>query len=657
MKPDRAAFHQPLSSAPNLYLIWMLLMSILMTASPQVLAEEKPVIATILTTSGDVQVIDLNKKSQPATPGQLLSEGQAVRTGSNGEAVLKIRDGSTFGILPKSLVPIDGRLTREEAVGTVLFVHGKTEVTSLDGIYRHAIKGGKIYQGDVIETATASSMQLDMVDGGYFAVRPDSKVEINDYVYQQKETDKVTATLLRGGLRSITGAVGQTNKRNFALKTPVATIGIRGTDLEIYYLSEQDAVSLTEKTGKVTEAGSYLKVKSGEAVLKTDIAEQAVKPREIAYTTSPAVAPVFVPVEEAKENTPPVFEEETYEEPIPGKNITEKDAAAEQDTATAEEDKPSAITFKSSALASLSQTSQYVNVDPGDSELSTTTLPLIGRGQWPSDGGDRENPESVYIGMAVEGSMHYQPFESTEFYIGGLLGKRYADENQDINQFSVKAGAVIDIGDAFTLSARFRHHLAESAVTEDLNLSETYQQPESGYETDQLVTRVDFRVIPTLDLFALFHTSTIRWDELYSDGTMIYNSRHEKELNLLEMGGRYQITPVIAATASLVGGEAITPSYDGFEEKEDLSGFKLKAEASLGDMSLFASVDQYQTEYSDDYYSNESDIQVLTLGGTMSLSEQLELNATSRHISVDNNDAYKETEQADLTQINLRYTF
>lgn len=647
-----------IQSYTSVYLLWMLVTSMLLSGMAEAFADGNQPIATLQSLSGNVQVIDLNKKSLPAKQGQTLSSGQSVRTGSDGQAILKIKDGSTFGIRPNSVVPIDGRLTREKAVGTVLFVHGKTEVTSLDGIYRHAIKGGKIYQGDVIETATASSMQLDMVDGGYFAIRPDSKVAINDYVYQQKNTDKVKATLLRGGLRSITGAVGQTNKKNFSLSTPVATIGIRGTDLEVYYLSEQDAVSLAEKTGKATEAGSYLKVKSGEAVLKTEAFEQPVKPQEIAYTAGPTVAPVFLTAEEAEEKTPVVFEEETYEEPIPGKNITGKDAAdAEKDTDTVEKNKPSAITFKSSALASLSQTSQYFNVDPGDSELSTTTLPLMGRGQWPIDGGDRENPKSLYIGMAVEGSMHYHPFESTEFYLGGLLGKRYADENQDINQFSVKAGAVIEFGDAFTLSARFRHHLAEAAVTEDLNLSESYQQPESGYETDQLITRVDFRVIPTLNMFALFHTSTIRWDELYSDGSMIYNSRHEKELNLLEMGGRYQITPVIAATASLVGGEAITPSYDGFEEKEDLSGFKLKAEASLGDISLFASADQYQTEYSDDYYSNESDIQVLTLGGSMSLSEQLELNATSRHISVDNNDAYKETEQADLTQINLRYSF
>ncbi len=237
--------------------LWLIAFSILLLASIQVQAEEQP-IATIYSTSGDVQVIDLKNKSQPAQLGQALTEGEAVRTGSDGKAALKVQDGSTFRVRPNSLVPIDGRLTRDKAVGTVLFVHGKVELISPDGLYRRTVKGGKVYQGDVITTGTASSLQLDMIDSGYFAVRPDSKVEINDYVYQQKETDKVTATLLRGGLRSITGAIGQTNKRNFALKTPVATIGIRGTDLEIYYLSEQDAAQYTAQTGKTTEAGIFM---------------------------------------------------------------------------------------------------------------------------------------------------------------------------------------------------------------------------------------------------------------------------------------------------------------------------------------------------------------------------------------------------------------
>ncbi len=633
------------------YLLWILFSALFLTMA-QAHADEKAPIASIYSATGDVQVITADNTKQPAKNGQELYSGQRVQTGSDGKVSLKIRDGSTFSIRPNSLVPIDGRLTREKAVGTVLFVHGKVELISPDGLYRRTVKGGKVYQGDVITTATASSLQLDMIDGGYFAVRPDSKVEINDYVYQQKNTDKVQATLLRGGLRSITGAIGQTNKKNFSLRTPVATIGIRGTDLEIYYLSEQDAVSLAEKTGKATEAGSYLKVKSGEAVLKTEAFEQPVKPQEIAYTASPTVAPVFLTVEEAEEKAPVVFEEETYEEPIPGKNITEEEIQ--------EEDKPWPISFKSSASASLAQARQYFNVDLNDQELSTTTLPLMGRAREQIDG-LRQNPESIYLGTSVQGSMHYKPFDNTELYIGGLLGKRYADEDQDINHIAIRMGGILELGEAFTLSARFRHHLAESANGEDLDLTETYLLPESGYETDQLVARLDFRMIPTLELFAQLHTSTLRWDELYSyDGSTVSHNRNEKELNLLEIGGRYQVTPIIAGTASLVGGESISPYYINttrYEEKEDLSGFKLKAEAELGVVSLFAAVDQYKTEYSDANYSNENNTQVVTLGGGMDISEQLELNAATRHISVDNTDAYKETEQSNLTEVSIRYHF
>ncbi|WP_086480218.1 FecR domain-containing protein [Oceanospirillum sanctuarii] len=625
--------------------LWLIAFSILLLTSLQVQAEEQP-IATIYSTSGDVQVIDSKNKSQPAQLGQSLIEGEAVRTGNDGKAALKVQDGSTFRVRPNSLVPIDGRLTRDKAVGTVLFVHGKVELISPDGLYRRTVKGGKVYQGDVITTGTASSLQLDMIDGGYFAVRPDSKVEINDYVYQQKETDKVTATLLRGGLRSITGAIGQTNKRNFALKTPVATIGIRGTDLEIYYLSEQDAAQYTAQTGKATEAGSYLKVKSGEAVLKTDVAEQTVKPREIAYTTSAAVAPVFVPVEEAEENTPPVFEAETYEEPIPGKNEPE------------EEDKPWPIYFKSSASTGISQASRYYNVDLNDSEISTSTLPLVGRKANKADG-TTSNPEATYLNLDIEGSMHYLPFDNTDLYIGGMIGKRYADEDQDINLISIRMGAQVEFGERVTLSAKFRHHLAESAFTEDLAVGDINQQPESGYEIDQLVARLDFNLIPTLDLFTQFHASTLRWDEPYNDGSMAYFDRKEKELNMLEVGGRYHFSPLMSLTASLVGGESISPYYINttrYEEKEELSGFKLKAETGIGAVKLFAAADQFKAEGTDTN-TNSSDIQVLTLGGEMSFSEQLVLKAASRHMSVDNSDSYDGTEEADLTQVSLRYHF
>ncbi|WP_028304034.1 FecR domain-containing protein [Oceanospirillum maris] len=275
-------------------------------------------IAKVSSFSGNVKVLNGAKESRHLDVSMPLTSGDQVVTGYNGHALLKMKDGSTFSVRPNSLIPIESHLSGKEPVGKVLFVHGKVIVISTDDLYRQTIKGGNIYQGDIITTATASSLQLDMVDGGYFAIRPNSEIKINEYVYQKKSTDRVSTTLLKGGLRSITGAIGQANKKSFVLNTPIATVGIRGTDLVAFYLSDPDAALKAEQTGTAVQSGSYLKVQSGEALLATEAGIQPVKPNEIAFTASETAAPAPLTAEYAFA----LFEEETYEQPIPSKNVS-----------------------------------------------------------------------------------------------------------------------------------------------------------------------------------------------------------------------------------------------------------------------------------------------------------------------------------------------
>jgi hypothetical protein len=119
--------------------------------------------------------------------------------------------------------------------GHFQFISGEVQVLNSAGQSRVAIKGGDIDQGDTVVTTKAASAQLRMQDGGILAVRPDSKLRIDTFNYNGKEdgSEKGLFSLLKGEFRSITGAVGHTNKENLKIKTPSATIGIRGTDGEI----------------------------------------------------------------------------------------------------------------------------------------------------------------------------------------------------------------------------------------------------------------------------------------------------------------------------------------------------------------------------------------------------------------------------------------
>jgi len=64
------------------------------------------------------------------------------------------------------------------------------------------------------------------------SLSPDTEFKVEEYSFEGKQdgSEKSFFNLVKGGLRAITGAIGHTNKKNYRLNTPVATIGIRGTE-------------------------------------------------------------------------------------------------------------------------------------------------------------------------------------------------------------------------------------------------------------------------------------------------------------------------------------------------------------------------------------------------------------------------------------------
>lgn len=95
-------------------------------------------------------------------------------------------------------------------------------------------RGTKLKPGDTIVTGEGGFVHVKMADGGLVAVRPLSLFEIEVFDYRrQAHSDRVRYRLEEGVARSITGAVGETNKESFRLNTPVAAVGVRGTDFVV----------------------------------------------------------------------------------------------------------------------------------------------------------------------------------------------------------------------------------------------------------------------------------------------------------------------------------------------------------------------------------------------------------------------------------------
>lgn len=182
-----------------------------------------------------------------------------------------------------------------DAVAHALHVVGTVTASSDAGVIRRLRRGDEIYAGDRLESAAASSAQLVFSDNARMAVRPDTVVRIVDYRFDADDSSRSGSfiSLLEGAIRSITGLIGQRNRSSVVLNTPVATIGVRGTDHETVHLTPEAAM-----TAGNTPAGTYNRVYSGATVLRSAHGELLLDSGEVGFVAgTPGNSSAPVPVD------------------------------------------------------------------------------------------------------------------------------------------------------------------------------------------------------------------------------------------------------------------------------------------------------------------------------------------------------------------------
>jgi len=161
--------------------------------------------------------------------------------------------------------------------GHIVVGSGRLVARAEDGTERRLRRRAVVYAGDTIVVGKNAFVQIRFTDGGLFSLRPDSEFKISEYRHQEKETEngKVVFELLKGGLRTISGSIGKKDKENYQLKTPVSTIGIRGTHYGVR-LCAGDCVSPQGDQmpdglyGGVVDGAISITNQSGEGIIGND---------------------------------------------------------------------------------------------------------------------------------------------------------------------------------------------------------------------------------------------------------------------------------------------------------------------------------------------------------------------------------------------------
>ena len=126
-------------------------------------------------------------------------------------------------------------VSQKKKVGYVAGQQGQTTVKDLDGNSQTLQINSEIYEGDHILTGQDSDIFIAMDDGAEIYLKQDSELKISEYIITpgyDKNSSSIL-DLLKGGLRKITGLIGDSALANYQVQTGLATIGIRGTEYVI----------------------------------------------------------------------------------------------------------------------------------------------------------------------------------------------------------------------------------------------------------------------------------------------------------------------------------------------------------------------------------------------------------------------------------------
>jgi hypothetical protein len=174
-----------------------------------------------------------------------------------------------------------------QAVGRVLIAAGEVTATRAGRTVALA-SGSELENGDLVATGEASSAQLRFNDETVVALRDRSRFHIADYRFTGADdgVSQAAFNLLKGGLRTITGLIGRARPERYRLRTPLATVGVRGTAYSLVHC-EQDCEA---DDGTMAADGTYGLVFEGRIAVANEGGEREFGADEaffVADATSP----------------------------------------------------------------------------------------------------------------------------------------------------------------------------------------------------------------------------------------------------------------------------------------------------------------------------------------------------------------------------------
>jgi len=139
-----------------------------------------------------------------------------------------------FLLASVAIVALGGQdVAAAERIGTAAAV--RNQATGTLGSETRALKSGLgVFKNERVDTARDATAQLLFSDETALTIGPSSSVTLDEFVYDpNRNAGKAVIRATKGAFRFISGSV---DPRSYQIRTPVGTMGVRGTIVDFFFL-------------------------------------------------------------------------------------------------------------------------------------------------------------------------------------------------------------------------------------------------------------------------------------------------------------------------------------------------------------------------------------------------------------------------------------
>lgn len=119
-----------------------------------------------------------------------------------------------------------------EAVGRVESLHGTVSVIHADGTRTELHAGDPIFQGDILESGKDAALGIVLADETTFSMGENGRMVLDELIFDPGAGEgRLALTVLKGVFTVVSGQIAKLDPDAMTIETPVAGIGIRGTQI------------------------------------------------------------------------------------------------------------------------------------------------------------------------------------------------------------------------------------------------------------------------------------------------------------------------------------------------------------------------------------------------------------------------------------------